>query len=126
MAMVCPKQRQPNFIHHVYFTIGYMAYPVPWHNSLGYGLTLGQLPDPAWSMDFDGVDYPPDYLPEEKCEGGKPPCMENWMYESGVNEAFTNYTFIPGEPTLGGYSIFICLKIQCLKENLLATYLIIL
>jgi len=79
---------------------GYMAYPVPWHNSLGYGLTLGQLPDPAWSMDFDGVDYPPDYLPEEKCEGGKPPCMENWMYESGVNEAFTNYTFIPGEPTL--------------------------
>ena len=101
----------------MYFTIGYMAYPVPWHNSLGYGLTLGQLPDPAWSMDFDGVDYPPEYLPEEKCEGGKPPCMDNWMYESGVNEAFTNYTFIPGEPTLGGYSIFICLKIQCQKTS---------
>ena len=81
-----------------------MSYPVPWHNSLGYGLTFGQLPDPAWSMAFDGVDYPPDYLPEEKCEGGRPPCMDNWMYEAGVNEAFTNYTFIPGEPTLGGYS----------------------
>ena len=80
-----------------------MTYPIPWHNQLGYGLTLGQLPDPAWSMGFDGVDYPPDYLPEEICEGGRPPCMDNWMFESGENEAFTNYTFIPGEPTLGGY-----------------------
>ena len=80
-----------------------MTYPVPWHNELGYGLTLGPVPDPTWDMSFDGVDYPPDYLPEEVCEGGKPTCMDNWMYEAGDTEAFTNYTFISGQPTLGSY-----------------------
>ena len=80
-----------------------MTYPVPWHNELGYGLTLGPVPDPTWDMSFDGVDYPPDYLPEEVCEGGKPTCMENWMYEAGDSEAFTNYTFISGQPTLASY-----------------------
>ena len=77
-----------------------MTYPVPWHNELGFGLTLGPVPDPTWDMSFDGVDYPPDYVPEKACEGGKPTCMDNWMYEAGDSEAFTNYTFIPGEPTL--------------------------
>ena len=42
-----------------------MTYPVPWHNELGFGLTLGPVPDPTWDMSFDGVDYPPGYVPEK-------------------------------------------------------------
>jgi len=79
---------------------GYMVYPISWQNYLGYGLTLGAVPDPTWNHAWDGVDYPPDYLPDEICEGGKPPCMTTWMFEAGEREAFTNYTFITGEPTL--------------------------
>ena len=26
---------------------------------MGYGLTLGAVPDPAWDMSFAGVEYPP-------------------------------------------------------------------
>ena len=36
-----------------------MSYPVPWHNRMGYGLTLGAVPHPAWDMSFAGVEYPP-------------------------------------------------------------------
>ena len=78
-----------------------MSYPVPWINYLGYGLSFGRLPEPTWDMSFDGVDYPPDYLPDDGCYHGKPDCMhDNWIYEAGAQEAFTNYTFIPGQPTL--------------------------
>ena len=92
---------------------GYMVYPISWQNYLGYGLTLGAVPDPTWNHAWDGVDYPPDYLPEEICEGGKPPCMTTWMFEAGEREAFTNYTFITGEATLGGYSIVTLLTLEC-------------
>ena len=80
-----------------------MTYPVSWHNQVGYGLILGPAPAPGWDMKFNGVDYPPEYVPKEVCEGGNPPCKDTWMYEAGDNEAFTNYTFIPGQPTLGCY-----------------------
>ena len=76
-----------------------MAYPIPWHNQLGYGLTLGPVPDPSWDMEFDGVEYPTDYLPEEQCEGDRYTCSP-WMYKMGEADAFTNNTYIPGEPTL--------------------------
>ena len=82
-----------------------MTYPIVWQNYVGYGQTFGAAPDPTWSFDWDGVDYPEGYLPDEICEGGKPPCMTHWMFEAGEREAFTNYTFINGEATLGRYSI---------------------
>lgn len=81
---------------------GYMTYPIPWHNQLGYGLTLGPVPDPSWDMEFDGVEYPPDYLPEEVCEGDRYECSP-YRYKMGEADPFTNNTFIPGEPTLGGF-----------------------
>ena len=78
-----------------------MTYPIPWHNHLGYGLTLGPVPDPSWDMEFDGVEYPTDYLPEEQCEGDRYTCSP-WMYKMGEADAFTNNTYIPGDPTLVG------------------------
>ena len=57
-----------------------MAYPIPWHNTLGYGLTLTEVPDPILNLEFDGVEYPAGYLPEELCEGDKDPC-HRWMYK---------------------------------------------
>ena len=69
-----------------------MTYPIPWHNQLGYGLTLGPVPDPSWDMEFDGVEYPTDYLPEEQCEGDRYTCSP-WMYKMGEADAFTNNTY---------------------------------
>ena len=79
---------------------GQMYYPVDWYNQAGNGLTFGPKPESDYIFNFVGPYYP---LPDEVCEGAEEgdaiecsPCR----IQGCANYVYTNYTFIPGEPTL--------------------------
>ena len=79
---------------------GQMYYPVDWYNQAGNGLTFDSKPESNYIFHFVGPYYP---QPDEVCEGAETgdaiecsPCR----IQGCANYVYTNYTFIPGEPTL--------------------------
>ena len=82
-----------------------MWFPIPWWNELGDGLTFGERPDFSWDFRFQGREF---WQPDEVCEGphsGEEKNCSSCSIEGCATFWFTNHTYIPGEPTLGGYSM---------------------
>ena len=89
-----------------YISAGMMYFPVPWWNKLGDGLVLGQHPDPSWVFTHVGREV---WQPDEVCEGptsGDEQVCTECSVTTCATHWFTNHTYIPGEPTLGGYSMW--------------------
>ena len=83
-----------------------MYFPVPWWNTLGDGLTFGERPDPSWDFRHQGIEV---WQPDEVCEGptsGEDKLCSSCAQISCNTYWFTNQTYNPGEPTLGGYSMW--------------------
>ena len=79
-----------------------MYFPPPWHNLEFHGSTRpGDLETAAtWRPDqWERVTYPE---PEEICEDGADEdyWCSSYMIDGAQYDWNTNYTFIPGEPTL--------------------------
>ena len=80
---------------------GEMYYPVGWYNQLGNGLTFGPKPDSDLLFRFEGPYYPQPDGPE--CEGpeeGDAKECSKCRIKGCQDFVYTNYTYIPGEPTL--------------------------
>lgn len=76
---------------------GAIYYPISWLNQVGNGLVLGPSPDSSWSFRFIGPDFP---QPEVVCQDDEHALCSGCSDKACRNDFFTNYTFIPGEPTL--------------------------
>ena len=81
-----------------------MYYPPPWHDvgsrridnsDLGPNLVDTNILENV-KRGYRGINYP---APTSACRGRKPKCSAA-RFMGGANDWFTNYTFIPGEPTL--------------------------
>ena len=80
--------------------LGFMFYPVPWSNQFGNGLTFDSEADTNSIFMFEGPDYP---QPDEVCEGpttGDAKECSGCSVKGCATYVLTNYTFIPGDPTL--------------------------
>ena len=77
-----------------------MYFPPPWHDVRNAYSYFGQNVETNMLSNvkrgYRGINYP---LPQSTCRGRAPKCSGARLM-GGANDWFTNYTFIPGQPTL--------------------------